>query len=206
MKNENMIGENIKEARKARGMMSKDLAKKIDIVASTLTGYEKGTNNISIENIKKISKVLNVPLDLLINGVDDRFKNDYSFEDLVKNRDLYNEYISRLNFENEAKVIENTQLKIDIFNEMINFIEEMALNHNEQKFNLLFETVQLLIKEEILKQRLDNNKKNIFLENIEKKLNPKYDVVFNGKKIGLSEKQRNELKNIQSELKKMFDI
>lgn len=206
MGKENTIGENIKRARKAKKMMSKDLAKKLGIVASTLTGYEKGTNNISIENIKKISKVLNVPLDLLINGVDNRFKDDYSFENLIQNHDLYNEYLSRLNFENEAEEIEDVQSKINILNEMINFIEEMALNHNEEKFNLIFKTSQLLIKEEILKQRQNNNKENIFLENIEKELDPKYDIAFNGRKIGLSEKQRNELKSIQPELKKMFDI
>lgn len=206
MGKENTIGENIKRARKAKKMMSKDLAKKLGIVASTLTGYEKGTNNISIENIKKISKVLNVPLDLLVNGVDNRFKDDYSFEDLIQNHDLYNEYLSRLNFENEAEEIEDVQSKINILNEMINFIEEMALNHNEEKFNLIFKTSQLLIKEEILKQRQNNNKENIFLENVEKELDPKYDIAFNGRKIGLSEKQRNELKSIQPELKKMFDI
>ena len=206
MGKENTIGENIKRARKAKKMMSKDLAKKLGIVASTLTGYEKGTNNISIENIKKISKVLNVPLDLLVNGVDNRFKDDYSFENLIQNHDLYNEYLSRLNFENEAEEIEDVQSKINILNEMINFIEEMALNHNEEKFNLIFKTSQLLIKEEILKQRQNNNKENIFLENVEKELDPKYDIAFNGRKIGLSEKQRNELKSIQPELKKMFDI
>ena len=95
--NENTIGQNIKRARVAKKVMSKELANKMGVVASTLTGYEKGTNNISIENIKKISEILDVPVELLINGVDDRFKNDYSFEDLVQNHDLYSEYLSRLN-------------------------------------------------------------------------------------------------------------
>lgn len=204
--NENTIGQNIKRARVAKKVMSKELANKMGVVASTLTGYEKGTNNISIENIKKISEILDVPVELLINGVDDRFKNDYSFEDLVQNHDLYNEYLSRLNSENEIKEIESTENKIDIFNEMINFIEEMALSHNDEKFDVLYKTVQLLIKEEILKQRQENNKKNVFLNYIEDKLNPKYPTTFNGIKLGLSEKEKKQLKNILPSLKSIFDI
>ena len=204
--NENTIGQNIKRARVAKKVMSKELANKMGVVASTLTGYEKGTNNISIENIKKISEILDVPVELLINGVDDRFKNDYSFEDLVQNHDLYSEYLSRLNSENEIKEIESTENKIDIFNEMINFIEEMALSHNDEKFDILYKTVQLLIKEEILKQRQENNKKNIFLNYIEDRLNPKYPTTLNGIKLGLSEKEKKQLKNILPSLKSIFDI
>ena len=204
--NENTIGQNIKRARVAKKVMSKELANKMGVVASTLTGYEKGTNNISIENIKKISEILDVPVELLINGVDDRFKNDYSFEDLVQNHDLYNEYLSRLNSENEIKEIESTENKIDIFNEMINFIEEMALSHNDEKFDVLYKTVQLLIKEEILKQRQENNKKNVFLNYIEDRLNPKYPITLNGIKLGLSAKEKKQLKNILPSLKSIFDI
>ena len=204
--NENTIGQNIKRARVAKKVMSKELANKMGVVASTLTGYEKGTNNISIENIKKISEILDVPVELLINGVDDRFKNDYSFEDLVQNHDLYNEYLSRLNSENEIKEIESTENKIDIFNEMINFIEEMALSHNDEKFDILYKTVQLLIKEEILKQRQENNKKNVFLNYIEDRLNPKYPITLNGIKLGLSAKEKKQLKNILPSLKSIFDI
>lgn len=204
--NENTIGQNIKRARVAKKVMSKELANKMGVVASTLTGYEKGTNNISIENIKKISEILDVPVELLINGVDDRFKNDYSFEDLVQNHDLYSEYLSRLNSENEIKEIESTENKIDIFNEMINFIEEMALSHNDEKFDILYKTVQLLIKEEILKQRQENNKKNVFLNYIEDRLNPKYPITLNGIKLGLSEKEKKQLKNILPSLKSIFDI
>lgn len=204
--NENTIGQNIKRARVAKKVMSKELANKMGVVASTLTGYEKGTNNISIENIKKISEILDVPVELLINGVDDRFKNDYSFEDLVQNHDLYSEYLSRLNSENEIKEIESTENKIDIFNEMINFIEEMALSHNDEKFDILYKTVQLLIKEEILKQRQENNKKNVFLNYIEDRLNPKYPITLNGIKLGLSAKEKKQLKNILPSLKSIFDI
>ena len=204
--NENTIGQNIKRARVAKKVMSKELANKMGVVASTLTGYEKGTNNISIENIKKISEILDVPVELLINGVDDRFKNDYSFEDLVQNHDLYSEYLRRLNSENEIKEIESTENKIDIFNEMINFIEEMALSHNDEKFDILYKTVQLLIKEEILKQRQENNKQNVFLNYIEDRLNPKYPITLNGIKLGLSAKEKKQLKNILPSLKSIFDI
>ena len=207
MGKENTIGENIKRARKAKKMMSKDLAKKLDIVASTLTGYEKGTNNISIENIKKISKILNVPLNLLVNGVDERFKDDYSFEDLVKDPEMYyQEYLPRLRNEYEAEEIEETETKIDIFNEMMNFIEKLALNHNEEKFNLIFETVSLFVKEEILKKRENDNINNIFLDSIDNKLSTKYDIKFHGKSLGLSDKEKEKLKSILPELKKMFDI
>lgn len=207
MGKENTIGENIKKARKARKMMSKDLAKKLDIVASTLTGYEKGTNNISIENIKKISKILNVPLDLLVNGVDERFKNEYSFEDLVKDpEEYYQGYLPQLMTEYESEEIEETETKIDIFNEMMNFIEDLAFHHEDDKFNTIFKTVSLFVKEEILKKRENDNKNNVFLDSIDDKLNPKYDIKFQGKSLGLSDKEKEKLKSILPELKKMFDI
>lgn len=89
---------------------------------------------------------------------------------------------------------------------MINFIEEIALSHNDEKFDILYKTVQLLIKEEILKQRQENNKKNIFLNYIEDRLNPKYPITLNGIKLGLSEKEKKQLKNILPSLKSIFDI
>ena len=201
----NNLGKRIKEARKIKKITQAELAKKLNISQQTLRSYETDHNS-KINILKELSDSLNVPLDLLVNGVDERFKDEYSFENLVQNHDLYNEYISRLNFENEAEAIKNTQLKIDIFNEMVNFIEEMALYHNDEKFDILYRTVQLLIKEEILKQRQENNKKNIFLDYVKDKLDPKYSINFNGKKLGLSENEKEQLKSILPSLKSIFDI
>lgn len=202
----NNLGKRIKEARKIRKITQAQLAKTLNISQQTLRSYETDSNS-KLNILKELSNSLDVPLNLLVNGVDERFKDVYSFEDLVKDPEMYyQEYLPRLRSEYEAEEIEETETKIDIFNEMMNFIEELALNHKEEKFNLIFETVSLFIKEEILKNRDNDNKNNVFLDSIDNKLSTKYDIKFHGKALGLSDEEKEKLKSILPELKKMFDI
>ena len=70
------ISKNITEYRKRRGMTIKEVANLIGATPSLLSQIEKGTANPSINTLKQISKVLDVPLYNF-------FINDDSNEELV---------------------------------------------------------------------------------------------------------------------------
>lgn len=58
-----MLGENIKKIRIEKGLTQKELADKVGISGAFMSLIEKGANNPSDENLKKISDVLNVSVD-----------------------------------------------------------------------------------------------------------------------------------------------
>lgn len=70
------ISKNITEYRKRKGMTIKEVANLIGATPSLLSQIEKGTANPSINTLKQISKVLDVPLYNF-------FINDDSNEELV---------------------------------------------------------------------------------------------------------------------------
>lgn len=55
-----MLNENIKRFRKEKGLTQKDLADKVGISGAFMSLIEKGVNNPSDENLKKIADVLGV--------------------------------------------------------------------------------------------------------------------------------------------------
>lgn len=62
-----MLGENIKKYRKKKELSQDKLAKLADITLTTLVKIETGSNtNPTINTLKKISAVLEVPVDALI--------------------------------------------------------------------------------------------------------------------------------------------
>ena len=54
-----MLGENIKNARKALGLSQEELAIKINVVRQTVSKWEKGEALPSIEFLPKLSEILN---------------------------------------------------------------------------------------------------------------------------------------------------
>lgn len=64
------IGKALKEIRKMQGYLAKDFAKKINISYTTYSNYENDNREPDIENLKKISKGLNIKIDFLINLAD----------------------------------------------------------------------------------------------------------------------------------------
>lgn len=51
----------LKDIRKEKGFTQESLAKKIGIAKTTYSSYEQGARRPSLENAKKLSKVLEVP-------------------------------------------------------------------------------------------------------------------------------------------------
>ena len=197
----NEIGKRIKTARKIRGLSQEKLSKKVGINHQTLRSYENEDNS-KLNILKELSDSLDVPLDLLVNGVDERFKNEYTFEDLVQNKNLYNEYLNNLRWQEAKNDVESFNKKVLIFNEMIDFIEMESEIHDSDTFNIMFQTAMHFVKEIILKRK-NNNKddskfQNVFLDRINIKLKTNFKT--------LSDEEKEKLKSILPELKKMFDI
>lgn len=65
---EETIGERIKDIRKKRGISQKELGELSDTSETTIKQYELGKRQPRIEQLKAISKALNTPLIVLING------------------------------------------------------------------------------------------------------------------------------------------
>jgi transcriptional regulator with XRE-family HTH domain len=62
-----MIGENIKKARKKKGLSQDKLTKLADITLTTLTKIETGINrNPTIKTLQKIAKALDISIDELV--------------------------------------------------------------------------------------------------------------------------------------------
>ncbi len=58
------VGQIIKEIRNAKGLTQMDLAEMIGVSYQQTQKYEKGVDNISVERLKQIAKVLDVPVTL----------------------------------------------------------------------------------------------------------------------------------------------
>lgn len=54
------IGSMIQEARKAKGMTQKELAKMLNVSQSAVKGYESGKQNLTIETMHKLSGILGI--------------------------------------------------------------------------------------------------------------------------------------------------
>ena len=54
------VGQQIKQARKAKGLTQKRLGEKLGVADSTVTLYEKGKQNLTIETLQKVADALGV--------------------------------------------------------------------------------------------------------------------------------------------------
>jgi len=60
------VGRKIRELRQSKHLLQEELARKAGLSASALSNFEQGRRRISLEWLRKISKVLNVPVSDLI--------------------------------------------------------------------------------------------------------------------------------------------
>ncbi len=65
----NLFGERIRELRKAKGISQEELADKASLHRTYIGMIERGEKNISIINIEKIAKSLDIQLNTLFNGL-----------------------------------------------------------------------------------------------------------------------------------------
>ena len=66
-----MLGENIQKLRKQVNMSQEQLAEKIDVTRQTISNWELGETSPNPEQLKKLSKELNISIDKLLDNVVD---------------------------------------------------------------------------------------------------------------------------------------
>lgn len=65
------LASRIKDSRKTKGYTQNDLSKIMDVKPATISAWEVGRNEPSIEMLKKLSKVLGVSFDYLTGTMDE---------------------------------------------------------------------------------------------------------------------------------------
>ena len=88
------FGENLRQIRLSRGLSQEDFARLIDSNQVSLSSWERGHRTPTFENIKKIAKLLDVPMSSLI-----------SISDSVKEEDFINEIAEAFNHEPKLRVL-----------------------------------------------------------------------------------------------------
>ena len=61
-----VIGQRIKQARLAKNLTQEDLAEKLNVSRQSVTKWESGKSLPNLENIKEISNIFSVSIDLLV--------------------------------------------------------------------------------------------------------------------------------------------
>ena len=65
-----LVGKRIREVRKEKGFSQEELAARADLDRTYMTSVECGRRNISIVNLHKIAKALDVTLEELFRGIE----------------------------------------------------------------------------------------------------------------------------------------
>ena len=90
------FGERLKEARTLRGLTQKQLAEKLNIGSTTVTGYEKDNSEPNMLTISKIMEILEVDANFLFQDeTRELYENEASpeeFENIIKKYRLITEY------------------------------------------------------------------------------------------------------------------
>ncbi len=82
----NVIGERIKEARRAKNMTQETLSEKMDLSVAFLSRVERGSSHINLKRLNQICDILEVSEGYILNGADSTKKNylDKEFAELLK--------------------------------------------------------------------------------------------------------------------------
>ena len=64
-----LIGERIREARKAKGLTQERLSEEIDVTIAFMSRIERGTSQINLKRLAQISTALDIPIEKLITAL-----------------------------------------------------------------------------------------------------------------------------------------
>ena len=76
------LAERIKDARIAKHYTQKDLAKLINVKSTTVSGWELGRNEPSIETLKKLAQKVDVSIAYLVGAEDATEDNAHTWQDV----------------------------------------------------------------------------------------------------------------------------
>lgn len=114
------FGDNLTRIRTQKGISQKSLADMLEMHATHLSRYERNVTAPSIEVLKKISEVLEVPTDLLIYGTDEE-----KTKEKIKDQELLNMFNKVQSFNKDElncvkSFLEAYIFKRDIHNQLNN--------------------------------------------------------------------------------------
>lgn len=78
-----MLGENLKNARKAKGLSQEDSALRLNVVRQTISKWEKGVSVPDADLLLYISDILEVPVNQLLGDKSDLETNTENKEDKI---------------------------------------------------------------------------------------------------------------------------
>lgn len=111
----------LKELRRNKDMLQKDLAKVLNVSVSTVSMWEVGSNQPSGDDIKKIANLFNVSTDYLLDNEDNKtvVKNNEVLQEVA---DKINDPLNRALYKKvgELKTEEDKKRVYDIINTFIN--------------------------------------------------------------------------------------
>lgn len=84
MYNSEMLAERLKRTREQQNLTQRQLAEKSNITAATISAYEKGAKNPTLQNVMQLSEALNVSIDWLC-GNDNNNTSLNNYSDIVLN-------------------------------------------------------------------------------------------------------------------------
>lgn len=156
------IGEKIKRLRRVAGFTQKELAEKIDLTAPTITKYEKGTLEPSIDTLNKIATLFNVNVSIFLNDNDfkDSLKDIKSFSKVLSNLD-YKVYGFKCSSLTEYLVISPNGNKIILSDDDLNLLEKEISDFIEFKLNQIFNNQINLIGLDSYKNIFNSDKTEI---------------------------------------------
>lgn len=81
-----VIGERIKEARRAKNLTQEALSEQMDLSVAFLSRIERGSSHINLKRLNQICDILEVSEGYILNGADSTKKNylDKEFSELLK--------------------------------------------------------------------------------------------------------------------------
>ena len=108
------LGKKIKLAMVEKNLTQLELAKKLGVKQAAISKLVRGINNLTLKNLKKISKITNKPLSYFLEDPDsDTIVNTGDNSVVGKNQSVVNKEPTN-NIELLKKEIENLKLKIDL--------------------------------------------------------------------------------------------
>lgn len=146
----------LRDIRREKGMSINDVASKVGVGYQTIGRVERGETQMTVENLYKISKVLNVPLSKLLGEESIADFSDGLCEDKPKSTDVYTIPVIYDEFEhlcNKYKISVENQVKVYLATTVFKAIQDIHINARDEKdmvkaffraFDAIFERLVLI--------------------------------------------------------------
>ena len=147
-----LLGDNLFEARKKAKLSQEQLAGIVNVSTSTISAYENGAKNPSLNNIIKIAHALNVSLDKLCGVRQKYYINEKPLEALLVFLEKFKPEI-KFNDNNKQVILEFNQESSDISgNTILRFFDEYAKIREIENMHLGNEKMIKILEDDLRKR------------------------------------------------------